>query len=102
MEHAARTDREVIRGALNIADDIRDQLVKRGRRREDITLAWFPDPNLVPTTEAPELKAILSDTTSVRQMFSREELAVSSRSLDRDSVVAKINLVVESLHAGLP
>jgi len=35
-------------------------------------------------------------------MFSREELEVSSEGLQRQSVVAKINLVVESLQAGLP
>jgi hypothetical protein len=45
---------------------------------------------------------MIADNAAVRQMFSREELEVSSERLERDSVIAKINLVVESLHAGLP
>ncbi len=102
MEKTTEPEVQVIRGAANIMDSIREQLVQRGRKREEITLAWFPDPQLVPSPEAPELKAMVTDSAVVRQMFSREELAVSSQRLERDSVVAKINLVVESLHAGLP
>jgi hypothetical protein len=95
-------DFEVIRGAANIANAIRAELVQRGRRQEEIALEWLPDPRFVPLPEAPELKAEIAETGSVQQMFSREELEVSSEQLDRQSVVAKINLVVESLQAGLP
>ncbi|HVY08121.1 MAG TPA: hypothetical protein VHB46_19255 [Burkholderiales bacterium] len=101
MDLNTRTDR-ASRGAANIMHTIRDQLIKRGRRPEEITLAWFPDPDKVPLPEAPELKAIMAGGSSVRQMFSTEELEVSSQRLERDSVLAKINLIVESLHAGLP
>jgi hypothetical protein len=95
-------DFEVIRGATNIANAIRDQLVNRGRRQEEIALEWLPDPRFVSVPEAPRLKAEVAETGSVQQMFSREELEVSSQQLDRDSVVAKIDLVVETLQAGLP
>jgi hypothetical protein len=102
MESVFRQDSTINRGAVNITNDIRQQLIKRGRSPEEITLAWFPDPQLVALPEAPELKAMIADNAAVRQMFSREELEVSSERLERDSVIAKINLVVESLHAGLP
>ncbi|MFL6579824.1 MAG: hypothetical protein ACJ8G2_03695 [Burkholderiales bacterium] len=95
-------DFEVIRGATNIANAIRDQLVNRGRRQEEIALEWLPDPRFVSIPETPRLKAEVAETGSVQQMFSREELEVSSQQLDRDSVVAKIGLVVETLQAGLP
>jgi hypothetical protein len=102
MESVFRQDSIINRGAVNITDDIRRQLVKRGHSPEEIALAWFPDPQLVAAPEAPELKAMISGNATVRQMFSREELEVSSERLERQSVIAKINLVVESLHAGLP
>jgi len=95
-------DFEVIRGASNIANAIRIKLVKRGRRQEEIALEWLPDPRFASIPEAPELKAEVAETGCVQQMFSREELEVSSQQLDRDSVVAKIDLVVEALQAGLP
>ena len=102
--NASLTDKdfEVIRGAANIANAIRDELVNRGRRQEEIALEWLPDPSSLPIPEAPELKAEVAATGSVQQMFSREELEVSSQQLARDSVVAKIDLVVEALQAGLP
>src|SRR6185436_7486485 len=93
-------DFEVIRGATNIANAIRNQLVNRGRRQEEIALEWLPDPRFASIQEAPELKAAVAETGCVQQMFSREELEVSSQQLDRDSVVAKIDLVVEALQAG--
>lgn len=102
MESVFRQDSTINRGAVNITNDIRQQLIERGRSAEEITLAWFPDPQLVARPEAPELKAMIADNAAVRQMFSREELEVSSERLERESVIAKINLVVESLHAGLP
>jgi len=95
-------DFEVIRGAANIANAIRNELVNRGRRHEEIALEWLPDPRFASIPEAPELKAEVEATGSVQQMFSREELEVSSQQLVRDSVVAKIGLVVEALQAGLP
>jgi hypothetical protein len=39
MNATARLSTEVIQGAVNIADAIRAQLVERGRRREEISLA---------------------------------------------------------------
>ena len=95
-------DLVVIRGATNIANAIRAELVHRGLSQEKIGLEWTPDPRLNPTLEAPELRAELADVGAVQQMFSREELEVSSEQVERQSVVAKINLVVESLQAGLP
>ena len=102
MNASTRKDFEVIRGAANIANAIRTELVHRGRREEEIALAWLPDPRFVPLPEAPELKVEVAESGSVQQMFSREELEASSEQLERQSVVAKINLVVESLQAGLP
>ena len=93
---------EATQGAAKIADAIREGLLQRGCRDEDISLDWFPDPQLVSSAEAPELRAALADLGDVRQMFSREELEVSCEQLGRESVLAKINLVVESLQAGLP
>ena len=95
-------DLELIRGATNIANAIRNELVNRGRRQEEIALEWLPDPRFVTLPDDPELKAEVAESGSVRQMFSREELEVSSEQLERQSVVAKIDLVVESLQAGLP
>jgi hypothetical protein len=102
MNVTAQLSAEVILGAVNIADAVRTQLVERGRRNEEISLEWLPDPDTAPPPETPELRATLRACGSVRQMFSREELEVSCHRLDRPSVVAKINLVVESLQAGLP
>ena len=102
MNATARLSTEVIQGAVNIADAIRALLVERGRRREEISLEWLPDPDSAPPPETPELRATLEECGSVQQMFSREELEVSCQRLDRQSVVAKINLVVQSLQAGLP
>jgi len=102
MNATARLSTEVIQGAVNIADAIRAQLVERGRRQEEISLDWLPDPDSAPPPETPELRATLEESGSVQQMFSREELEVSCQRLDRQSVVAKINLVVQSLQAGLP
>ena len=102
MNATARLSTEVIQGAVNIADDIRAQLVERGRRQEEISLEWLPDPDAAPPPETPELRATLEECGSVQQMFSREELELSCQRLDRQSVVAKINLVVQSLQAGLP
>lgn len=98
---AARRTGAVL-GAAKIAAAVREQLVERGRRKEEISLQWLPDPAMLPPPEAPELRAELAQCGTVRQMFSREELEVSSDGLDRQSVLAKINLVVESLQAGLP
>ena len=95
-------DFDAIRGAANIANAIRSELMQRGRRQEEIALEWLPDPRFVALPQEPELKAEIAESGSVRQMFSREELEVSSEQLDRRSVVAKIDLVVESLQAGLP
>jgi hypothetical protein len=102
MNATARLSAEVILGAVNIADAVRSQLIERGRRKEEISLEWLPDPDSAPPPETPELRATLRACGSVQQMFSREELEVSCDRLDRPSVVAKINLVVESLQAGLP
>jgi len=102
MNAMARQSTEAILGAANIADAIRAELVQRGRRREEISLEWYPDPAVTPASEAPELRAELAECGTVRQMFSREELEISRERLDKESVVAKINLVVESLQAGLP
>jgi hypothetical protein len=102
MNATARLSTEVIQGAVNIADAIRAQLVERGRRQEEISLDWLPDPDSAPPPETPELRATLEECGSVQQMFSREELEVSCQRLDRQSVIAKINLVVQSLQAGLP
>ena len=102
MNASIRQSNEVIRGAANIANAIRTELVQRGRRHEEIALEWLPDPSFVALPDAPELKAELAQIGCVQQMFSREELEVSSEQLERQSVVAKINLVVESLQAGLP
>ena len=102
MNATARLSTEVIQGAVNIADALRAQLVERGRRQEEISLDWLPDPDSAPPPETPELRATLEECASVQQMFSREELEVSCQRLDRQSVVAKINLVVQSLQAGLP
>ena len=102
MNPTPRLSAEVILGAVNIADAVRTQLMKRGRRNEEISLEWLPDPDTAPPPETPELRATLRASGSVRQIFSREELEVSCDRLDRPSVVAKINLVVESLQAGLP
>jgi hypothetical protein len=93
---------EAMLGAGKIASAIRAELVQHGCRNEDISLDWFPDPHLAPAEEAPELSAALADGGHVRQMFSREELEVSCEQLERESVIAKINLVVHSLQAGLP
>ena len=93
---------EATQGAGKIADAIREGLLRRGCRDEDIFLDWCPDLHLVSSAEAPELRAALADSGHVRQMFSREELEVSCEQLVRESVLAKINLVVESLQAGLP
>jgi hypothetical protein len=98
----ARLSTEAIQGAVNIADAVRDQLVERGRRKQEISLDWLPDPDSAPPPEASELRATLEECGSVQQMFSREELEVSCERLDRQSVVAKIHLVVRSLQAGLP
>jgi hypothetical protein len=89
-------------GAGKIVRAIRTELEQHGCRREDIALDWFPDPRLAPADQAPELRAVLADGGHVRQMFSREELEVSCEQLERESVLAKINLVVQSLQAGLP
>lgn len=102
MNAMTRQSTEAILGAANIADAVRAELVQRGRREEEISLEWLPDPAIIPPPEAPELRAELAECGTVRQMFSREELEVSRDRLDRQSVVAKINLVVESLQAGLP
>lgn len=102
MSTTLQKDLEVVRGATNIANTIRAELVHRGLRQEEIGLEWMPDPRFNPLPDAPELKAELADVGSVQQMFSREELEVSSEQVERQSVVAKINLVVESLQAGLP
>jgi hypothetical protein len=93
---------EATQGAGKIADAIREGLLRRGCRDEDIVLDWCPDLQLVSCAEAPELRAALADGGDVRQMFSREELEVSREQLERESVLAKIDLVVESLQAGLP
>ena len=90
------------KGADKIADAIRAQLLQRGCRNEDISLDWFPDLHRLSSVEAPELRAAVADSGNVLQMFSREELEVSGEQLERESVLAKINLVVESLQAGLP
>lgn len=100
--NAMTTPTPASRGAGNIADAIRAGLLQRGCRNEDIFLDWVPDPALVASVDAPELKAALVEGGRVRQMFSREELEVSCDRLGRESVLAKIDLVVESLHAGLP
>jgi hypothetical protein len=102
MNATTRLSPEAVQGAVNIADAVRAQLVERGRRKEDISLEWLPNPDSAPPPEAPELRATLAGCGSVQQMFSREELEVSCERLDRQSVVVKINLVVQSLHAGLP
>jgi hypothetical protein len=101
MNATTRLSPEAVQGAVNIADAVRAQLVERGRRKEDISLEWLPDSDSAPPPEAQELRATLEECGSVRQMFSREELEVSCGRLDRQSVVAKINLVVQSLQAGL-
>ena len=74
MDATARLSTEVIQGAVNIADAIRAQLVERGRRQEEISLEWLPDPDSAPPPETPELRATLEECGSVQQMFSREEL----------------------------
>jgi hypothetical protein len=102
MNTMARQSTEAILGAANIADAVRTQLVQRGCRKEEISLEWHPDPAIAPPPEAPELHVELAECGTVEQMFSREELEVSRDRLDRQSVLAKINLVVESLRAGLP
>ena len=102
MNATPRLSTEVIQGAVNIADAIRALLVERGRRQKEISLDWLPDPDSAPPPETPKLRATLEECGSVQQMFSREELEVSCQRLDRQSVVAKINLVVQSLQAGLP
>lgn len=102
MYPTARLSNEAIRGAVKIADAVRAQLVERGRRKEEISLEWLPDPDCAPPPEYPELRATLEECASVQQTFSREELEVSCERLDRRSVVAKIDLVVQSLQAGLP
>ena len=102
MNATAQLSTEVIQGAVNIADTVRAQLVERGHRKEEISLEWLPDPDSAPPPESSELRATLQACASVQQMFSREELEVSCERLDRQSVTAKINLVVQSLHAGLP
>ncbi len=101
MNATARPNTEVIQGAVNIVHAIRAELIQRGRRNEEISLEWLPDPGSAPPPETPELRAALAQC-SVQQMFSREELEVSCERLDRQSVVAKINLIVQSLQAGLP
>jgi hypothetical protein len=102
MNATGRLGTEAIQGAVNIADAVRAQLVERGRRKEEISLEWLPDPDSAPPPETAELRATLEECGSVQQMFSREELEVSCKRLDRQSVVAKIDLVVQSLQAGLP
>jgi len=102
MNATARLSAEVILGAVNIADAVRAQLIEHGRRKEEISLEWLPDPDSAPPPEAPQLRASLRACGTVQQMFSREELEVSCDRLERPSVVAKINRVVESLQAGLP
>ena len=102
MNATPQLSTEVIRGAVHIADTVRAQLVERGHRKEEISLEWLPDPDSAPPPETPELRATLQACASVQQMFSREELEVSCERLDRQSVIAKINLVVQSLHSGLP
>jgi hypothetical protein len=102
MNATPRLSAEVILGAVNIADAVRTQLIERGRPKEEISLEWLPDPDSAPPPEAPQLRATLRTCGSVQQVFSREELEVSCNRLDRPSVVAKINRVVESLQAGLP
>jgi hypothetical protein len=76
--------------------------MEHGRRKEEISLEWLPDPDSAPPPEAPQLRASLRACGTVQQMFSREELEVSCDRLEMPSVVAKINRVVESLQAGLP
>lgn len=101
--NSTQEDPQIIRGAANIANAIRSELVHRGLRQEEIALEWLPDPRFVALPEAPELKAELAETGgSVQQMFSRAELEGSSERPGPQSVLAKINLVVESLQAGLP
>lgn len=102
MKATVRRNTKAVLGADKIAGAILSELVSRGHRQEEISLQWHPDPAAAPPPSAPELRAELADCATVRQMFSREELEVSRNRLDRESVVAKINLVVESLHAGLP
>jgi hypothetical protein len=102
MNATGRLSTEAILGAVNIADAVWAQLVERGCRKEEISLDWLPDPDSTPPPETPELRATVEKCGSVHQMFSREELEVSCERLDRQSVVAKIDLVVQSLQAGLP
>jgi len=102
MYPTARLSTEAIQGAVNIADAIRTQFVQRGRRKEEISLEWLPDPDCAPPPERPALRATLQECGSVQQTFSREELEVSCERVETGSVVAKINLVVQSLQAGLP
>jgi hypothetical protein len=102
MNPTARLSTEAIQGAVNIADAVRAQLVERGRRKEEISLEWLPDPDSAPPPETPQLRATLEECGSVQQTFSREELEVSCERLARQSVLAKINRVVQSLQAGLP
>lgn len=102
MNATARQSTAAIQGAVNIAAAIRAELIQRGRRDEEISLEWLPDPGLVPPPETPELRAALTECGCVQQMFGREELEVSCEGLDRQSVVVRINLVVQTLHAGLP
>ena len=99
MNATTRLSTEAILGAVNIADAV---WVERGRRKEEISLNWLPDPDSTPPPETPELRATLGKCGSVQQMFSREELEVSCERLDRQSVVAKIDLVVQILQAGVP
>ena len=95
---ARRHSSGAVLGAAVIAHAVRAELVQRGHRAEQISLQWFSDPAV---GQAPELHAEVAEIAAITQMFSREELEGSCDS-PRQSVRAKIDRVVESLHAGLP
>jgi hypothetical protein len=93
-----RSSSGAVLGAAVIAHAVRAELVQRGHRAEEISLQWFSDPAV---GQAPELHAEVAEIAAITQMFSREELE-GSCDRPRQSVRAKIDRVVDSLHAGLP
>jgi hypothetical protein len=95
---ARRRSGGAVLGAAVIAHAVRAELVQRGHRAEEISLQWYSDPAV---GQAPELHAELAEIAAITQMFSRKELEESCDK-PRQSVQAKIDRVVESLHAGLP
>jgi hypothetical protein len=95
---ARRRSNDAVLGAAVVAHAVRAELIQRGHREEEISLQWFSDPAV---GRAPELHAEVAEIAAITQMFSREELE-GSCNRPRQSVRAKIDRVVESLHAGLP